>query len=558
MSTAWLLNTAWMLSCAREAARFHRATRQVAETQSELLADILRANRDTQFGRGLDFGRIRNPRDYQRAVPPSRYEDYEDPIKRIADGAPNVLTREPVTLLEPTSGTTGGEKLIPYTASLRRQFQRAVAAWVADLFGASGRAPRPRLLVAVAGPGTAAAHGRRHSYRLRGRRRLSRRVEQVAVRRLLVAPPSLARLTDLDAFRYGTLYSLLCADDLALISVWSPTFLTALFNHFEEWQDRLCADIARGSPQREKPDPRRAAALNLILRSCLSLSEKLRLVWPRLALISCWADGSPAGFLPELRALLPAVEVQPKGLLATEGVVSLPLVGCEGAALAIRSHFFEFEEAETPDGRFRLAHELDRGGRYRVVLTTGGGLYRYALRDEVKVAGFIRQCPLLRFLGKCDRVSDLIGEKLAEAHVRAVLDRLFAAAGLQPRFALLAPAPGRPPRYRLYLQGLAGRRGARADRRPATGSGREPLLPARRRLRPAGPGRGPSARPRRAAGLDHLRAAMSGRRTAVRRRQAGRAGRLDRMAGPLRGRLQIRRQPLFQLADTVNANADAA
>ncbi len=45
-----------------------------------------------------------------------------------------VLTGERVLLLEPTSGTTGGEKLIPYTESLRRQFQHAVAVWIADLF----------------------------------------------------------------------------------------------------------------------------------------------------------------------------------------------------------------------------------------------------------------------------------------------------------------------------------------------------------------------------------------------------------------------------------------
>ena len=77
-----------------------------------------------------------------------------------------------------------------------------------------------------------------------------------------------------------------------------------------------------------------------------------------------------------------------------------------------------------------------------VVLTTGGGLYRYQLRDEVEVVGFFRRCPLLRFLGKSDRVSDLVGEKLAEAHVQGVLDRLLAAAELQPRFALLVPVFG--------------------------------------------------------------------------------------------------------------------
>ena len=35
----------------------------------------------------------------------------------------------------------------------------------------------------------------------------------------------------------------------------------------------------------------------------------------------------------------------------------------------------------------------------------------------------------------------------------AVLDRLFAAAGLRPTFALLVPITASPPRYRLYVQG---------------------------------------------------------------------------------------------------------
>jgi hypothetical protein len=121
-----------------------------------------------------------------------------------------------------------------------------------------------------------------------------------------------------------------------------------------------------------------------------------------------------------------------------------------GAALALRSHYFEFQHA---DGACKLAHELDRGGRYRVILTTAGGLYRYQLRDEVEIVGFENQCPLLRFVGKADRISDRVGEKLAEPHVRQVLERLFATHQLTPHFALLTPVDGQPARYRLYLQG---------------------------------------------------------------------------------------------------------
>jgi hypothetical protein len=170
-----------------------------------------------------------------------------------------------------------------------------------------------------------------------------------------------------------------------------------------------------------------------------------------LALISCWADAGAAMFLSGLRELFPGVEIQPKGLMATEACVSFPLLEHEGAALAVRSHFFEFQAAG-PDRRLRLAHELEAGRRYDVIVTTGGGLYRYQLRDTIEVVGLLNDCPLVRFVGKADCVSDLVGEKLAEPHVRAVIERVLDGHRLRPSFALLVPAPGRSPRYCLYLQ----------------------------------------------------------------------------------------------------------
>ena len=58
----------------------------------------------------------------------------------------------------------------------------------------------------------------------------------------------------------------------------------------------------------------------------------------------------------QLRELFPQVEIQPKGLLATEGCVSFPLTRRPAPVLAVRSHFFEFQEIDAPE-RLRLAHE---------------------------------------------------------------------------------------------------------------------------------------------------------------------------------------------------------
>jgi hypothetical protein len=452
MIPARWLNTAWMLTTAGEARAFARATRRVALTQADLLGATIAANQHTAFGRSHHFRGIVGIRDFQRQVPLSGYDDYADSIRRIAAGENGVLTAEPAELLEPTSGSTGGEKLIPYTATLRRQFQRAVAAWVHDLFRG-----RPAVRQGRAYWSVSPAFGLRR--RTEGGVPIGfdddaaylGTFERWAVRRVLAVPADVARMPDLESFRYRTLLHLLAAADLSLVSVWNPTFLTALLAPLPDWHERLCADIVPS-------DSRRGAELAALFRAGRPLAETLRQVWPNLALISCWTDAAAARCLGELRELFPDVEVQPKGLLATEGCVSFPLLDRPAPALAIRSHFFEFVETEveaTSRSRSdaRLAHELDRGARYRVVITTGGGLYRYCLNDEVEVVGFENQCPLLRFLGKAERVSDLVGEKLSEPHVRSVLDGVFAAHGLAPAFAMLVAVAARPARYRLYLQG---------------------------------------------------------------------------------------------------------
>ncbi len=457
-----VLNTAWLLQCATEYRAFERACRNVAASQAAVLRDILHANHDTLLGRTYGFRDIATPRSYQQRVPPTSYDDLAPLIGRIAEGEKNVLTRETVRLLEPTSGTTSGEKLIPYTRGLQRQFQRGVAAWIANLFLNRPALRRGRAYWSISpalGPPRRSAGGIPIGFEddasyLGG-------FEQWLLRNLLVVPGPAARIAESEAFRYTTLRCLLAAEDLSLISVWHPTFLTSLLSKLPVWIERLVDDIVRGAVTPPtplpgdvaarlkawaRPDPRRGRALHKIWQdNGSSVAEKLRRTWWRLALISCWADAGAALAVPKLRELFPGVELQPKGLLATEGFVSFPLIGHPGAALAVRSHFFEFEDIGT--GRFLLARELELCGQYRVLLTTAGGLYRYQLRDQVEVAGFHCQCPLLRFVGKADLVCDLVGEKLAEVHVRSVLAR-FA-----PGFALLVPALDGKPRYRLYLQG---------------------------------------------------------------------------------------------------------
>ncbi len=333
-------NSLWFASCLPEAARFWRATRDVAGTQPRVLRRIT--------GREVEEFREDFPLTDEIGEPP-----------------------EPVIRRLPTSGTTGPTKWIPYTASLYQEFQRGIAPWVVDLFAHNPGLMAGRSYWAISPVGeTGEEFGDDTEY-------LGAARKWVAA--TLAVPESARRAR---AWRQETLRHLMACRDLAFISVWHPSFLTLLLEGVDE-------------PAR---------------------------LWPKLQVISCWGEA------PELAAMFPGVTIQPKGLMATEGFVSLPLWGRDGAALAVRSHFFEFlDEA----GQAKLAHELVAGSEYSVVLTTGGGLRRYQLRDRVRVTGFVNECPLLRFMGKESNVSDHFGEKLSELHVRAALR-------VKARFALVA------------------------------------------------------------------------------------------------------------------------
>jgi GH3 auxin-responsive promoter len=425
-------NGIWLAGCLREAARFRRAARDVRREQERLLRELLRTNQDTEFGRRHGFDRIASVRDYQARVPVRSYDDYETDISRIAAGHHGVLTSERVRLLEPTSGSASATKLIPYTRSLQRQFQRGINAWIADLFVRNPGLMRGQAYWSVSPvmrPQTRTVGGLPIGFDddaayVGGWRR-------VLVDAVMAAPASLRRTHDIEAFQYRTLLSLVRSDSLRLISIWNPAFLSVILDRMPARAESFLRDL-RGAPHRAR-----------VVRAALdapTVSERHARLWPRLRLISCWADANAAGPAAQLAQWFPQARVQPKGLIATEGFVSLPLIGHEGAALSIRSHFFEFAPIDSTGGADErsplMAHELESGRRYTVIMSTGGGLYRYRLNDVVEVIGHMEECPLLRFAGKHEYVSDWFGEKLHEVHVAAVL-REAATQGV-PAFAILA------------------------------------------------------------------------------------------------------------------------
>lgn len=468
MPAGWSLRlaTAMLRLGTRAGARaLHAACEDPAAAQAAVLRRVLTGAAGSRYGQAHGFEGITTPEAYQARVPVVDGEGLRPWVEAIARGEPEVLTTEPVLMLERTSGSASAAKLVPYTASLRAEFQAATSAWLHDLY-----TRRPAL------------RGRTAYWSISPLGRAPERTagglpigfeddtayfepaERWVLGRLMAAPPALREAPDLATCRYVTWRHLLQGRGPALVSVWHPSFLTLMVEGARQEADRLLHDLAHGalSPpeplplalharlsQGLAPDPARARALAARLREGPWRGSDLL---PDLALVSCWTEGAATRALPALQAHFPGVEVQGKGLLATEGVVSVPLLDAPGALPALTSHFLEFVPVDDAEARPRLVHELEDGACYEVLLTTGGGLHRYALRDVVEVVGRLGRVPLLGFRGRAGLVSDLVGEKLAAVFVEDVLARVLTAHALGGRFAMLAPASGgEPPGYELYV-----------------------------------------------------------------------------------------------------------
>ncbi|MCA9239742.1 MAG: GH3 auxin-responsive promoter family protein, partial [Planctomycetales bacterium] len=310
-----MCNALWASFCAREAQRYHRACTLVRATQKKLLLDTLKRNASTEFGRRHHFHAINSIDEYRERVPLAEWRDVSPWVDRIAEGRPGVLTRDPVSVLEPTGGSTSIRKLIPYNADLRRQFQRAIRVWLHDLFSKRPALQQGRSYWSIS-PLANRPEKTRGGIRIgfESDSAYLSSVEQVLLLATLAAPPSVGQCQSVEAAQLATMFHLLNAADLSLISVWSPTFLTRLLDFLATHAERLCDSLRDGQlyiPSHWGEAPRgvhasirrsvkRADYVWACVRDYPTMPELIRALWPRLGIVSCWADGPSAYFANDL------------------------------------------------------------------------------------------------------------------------------------------------------------------------------------------------------------------------------------------------------------------
>jgi hypothetical protein len=448
-----IVGTGIRLEAARHARRFERATADPLGAQTNVLRRLLRRNAGTVFGREHHFDRISDPAAYARRVPVRDYEGHRAYIDRAVAGEPGVLTAEALTMLTLTSGTTAEPKRVPVTARFCEEQAALTRLWLFHALAHHPSAFDGKVLM-VASPaveGFTASRVPFGSMSGVAYRRIPR-----ALRRHYVVPPAVSLITDPEQ-RYFVTMRLALAADVTAVATPNATTLLRLAEVGSRRADELIravhdgtigvsalafsetADMTPRDAMEEiraslRPDPARARVLARVLHEHGTLDPQH--CWPNLAFIGCWLGGSAGLHAAHLRhAFGTRTPQRDLGLIASEGRMTVPLADATAAGpLAIATNFYEFVAEETiddPAPPVLLAHELEDGRRYYVILTAGNGLYRYDINDIVEVKGFHARTPKVAFVRKGREMVDVAGEKLHLDQIQAALHEAERAAGIE-------------------------------------------------------------------------------------------------------------------------------
>ena len=518
-----ILNRLFIFFCKKSYKNFVsniKSKSKIRKTQVKILLEILKTNKNTEYLKTFETeSQILNAENekeliekFQNKIPIVNYEDIKEFVEKEKSGENNVLLSDKIKLFELTSGSTSDVKYIPYTEKFLKSYMNGVFAWIYNLyqnnkrlfFGSSYWSVSPILKrEAVTNGGIRVGIEDDTSY--------FDKVSAFFLNKLFTVPKEIKNIQNMEDFLLITAVFLLLSENLAMISVWSPSFLMILLdfieknykvicqivksedlgteffddknlgnkkyfqiikkkyrklwkknrskfliNYFEKYEKNILSknDKTQNLEITEKNNENEIIAenKNLETKSGNKIVENFvnySVIWEKLSLVSCWADSDSYEIFIKLKEKLNFdkknmdLKFQGKGLMSTECIVSFPLENVEnGSVAAYNSFFYEFIQVsgdKLENRSPKLLDELELGEHYCVVVTTNAGLYRYNTNDIVEVTGFYHKIPIVKFVGRINNFSDIVGEKLKNSFVEKQVLTTLEENNVKSEFLLFAP-----------------------------------------------------------------------------------------------------------------------
>lgn len=454
-------------------ASYRFKSRHALSYNRNFLLKQLKCSKDTEYGRKYDFGSIHSIREYQKKVPLSTYDDYKPYVDRMVEtGEQGLITGNTVKYFAKTSGTVNVMKMIPLTKTSYTYCLRSASLFYDALYTEM----KKKFKGILYGKGLNIVEC---GSKLTPGGIMSGYVSGYTIKSSLAFLPYITCLPvegyrceeeNVDMRYIKARYALQDRDLVYMMSVFLSG-LSDLIVYIFRHKDMLIRDIETGTidksvvlpksmrrklERRLSPDPARAAELREAF-AAESHAGIIPRIWKRMSLIVGIGTGEFAPFGEKMRYYA-GDDIKFSYLVysASEARIGISMEAeTKDYMLLPDSTFYEFipEDCDDENKRPLLMNQLEVGKNYELVITNEAGLYRYRIKDVIKITGFIGKAPTLRYAYRKEQVINIAGLHMTMEHTVESIRLLEKKIGVPiTDYSLYADNDNTPARIILFIE----------------------------------------------------------------------------------------------------------
>ncbi|MFW5976990.1 MAG: GH3 family domain-containing protein, partial [Candidatus Nanoarchaeia archaeon] len=301
-----------------------------------------------------------------------------------------------------TSATTSQTKTIPITKQRKRQLNKELVLWMFFVLKKFKNVLNGKLLYFAGPPFEGITEGGIPQGSISGYMATQR---PWFTKNKLVIPPNIYNEKNFDKKTKIIARLALKTKNITQIGFFAPIEAILFFEYIENNKEELIDFVKKVKPKRAKE------------------LEKLKIfspknIWPKLGLINCIKSDNQIPYLTTLRKIIgdKKIKIRDPGIYASEGRLSLGITKYDRAGIIVATeNFFEFAQVN-PKGSYKkpiLINQVEKGKKYKIIMTTTEGLYRYDMGDIVEVIDFKKKLPIIQFVTR-DNFLNIAGELAPE------------------------------------------------------------------------------------------------------------------------------------------------
>ena len=478
----WFVKFPLLYFFCKRAGRILKDWNDVSIQQLRLLMDIISLSEHSEFGKKYNFSDIKSVEQFRKNISIASYERVYPYIKKIIYGDSSALfnSSKVVKNFVATSGTGGSPKILPLNSEYISRVKKFWLLWGTFLFKDHKELIGYRISHIV--------NNEDYFEDINFLPELGTKLKPFSTCRDTTGVvsgkipwfirdgfrvPSFVSSIKHHKLRFYCTLRFSCVDErLRLIMGVSPWNLIVYYDILVEYVQALLQDLRNGGICLDKFEDivdsdkklleknksffkKDIYTYNRILKIYQAKNKDILPgdIWPQLSVIGCWSQAQFKPVCQRLKELYNCSSIRDTGLISTEGSYSIPLSdNNDEGMLNLDWGFYEFIPEEEYEKNVEensveyssqikplLAHEIQSGKRYYMIITTYQGLFRYDQKDLIECTGHYRNIPLIRFISKVGSISDLTAEKITNTQVAECCEFLFKKYNFQPFYMSVHP-----------------------------------------------------------------------------------------------------------------------